>query len=563
MMRRQCPWIAGFVWALCALAAIQTASSQEVAEVSSKPIVTVEHYELAETRMRHNIFRMVKNLFVVPHWIGQTDRFWYARQTAQGIEYVIVDAATGDRHPAFNHEVLARVLSTPDAPVGPENLGISELDFDDASQLISFDWRGNRYRIDWEREAVEETEPDAPEGFIVSPDKRYGLGGQDGNLVLRDLESGEEVQLTTDGTPDNGYGVYYGNWKAAYIPRLRSGQRQPPLGCSWAPDSRHILALKLDQSHVAPYPFLETVPDDGTFRPKVHLPRIPLTGEEPAKSEWYILDIEQRTRQKLLLPYEDLFHVHQDMLAIRKVQWSSDCQRLYAVTWGDNLASAQLFDVDGASGSARVVVQDRIGPRTDLNTTSYNPPNVYVVGDCDEVIWFSQRDGWGHLYLYDGRTGDLKNQITNGPWLVRDLIHVDESKADDSVYRMRARGRRSLSPLPVSGQLRWYRFEATDTRTGGSHDHWTGKRRLIDRRSSGVPGGIPQRTVRRVQLLDDQHSDPIGHPPRRRRKPGCRVRTGGRVATVRQRLGGSGGVRGHGGRRDDEAVRRALQTHRI
>jgi dipeptidyl-peptidase-4 len=67
-----------------------------------------------------------------------------------------------------------------------------------------------------------------------------------------------------------------------------------------------------------------------------------------------------------------------------------------------------------------------MAPRMDTNSTPYNPPNVRVAGDCDEVIWFSQRSGWGHLYLYEGATGALKNAITSGNWLVRDIVHVDE-----------------------------------------------------------------------------------------------------------------------------------------
>lgn len=197
--------------------------------------------------------------------------------------------------------------------------------------------------------------------------------------------------------------------------------------CRWSPDSRYILAVRLDQRHVQPYPFLETAPHDGTFRPKLHMPRIPLTGEEPAKAEWYVLDIEKQTKHRVQLPYEKLFHVHQDMLAIRKVQWSGDGQRLFATTWGDNLSSAQIFEVELSSGSARPMVEESMAPRMDTNSTSYNPPNVHVTSDGQDAIWFSQRDGWGHLYWYDSGRGILKTQITEGQWLVRDLIHVDEA----------------------------------------------------------------------------------------------------------------------------------------
>ena len=242
------------------------------------------------------------------------------------------------------------------------------------------------------------------------------------------METDNEIQLTSDGSEHFGYGIYYGNWKAAHIPRKRSKQPQPPMGCHWAPDSKHLLVTRIDQRHVKPYPLLETVPNDGSYRPILHQPRIPLTGEAPAKADWFVFDIDKQTQHRVMLPYEKLFHVHQDMLAVRKFWWSENCNRLFAVAWGDNLESAHLYDIDVQSGAARPMVSESIAPRTDLNSTSYNPPNVAVVGDGKEIIWFSMRDGWGHLYLYDGKSGKLKTQITEGQWLVRDLIHVDEKQ---------------------------------------------------------------------------------------------------------------------------------------
>ena len=50
------------------------------------------------------------------------------------------------------------------------------------------------------------------------------------------------------------------------------------------------------------------------------------------------------------------------------------------------------------------------------------------VNDGKEIIWASERDGWEHLYLYDGVTGKVKNQITKGDWLVRNVDYVDDDK---------------------------------------------------------------------------------------------------------------------------------------
>jgi dipeptidyl-peptidase 4 len=130
--------------------------------------------------------------------------------------------------------------------------------------------------------------------------------------------------------------------------------------------------------------------------------------------------------RRIEYPYAQLLVTQADLLAIRQTWFSKDSTHLYAVAFGDNMESAFLFDADLQTGRVRAVIHETASPRMDLNSTSYSPPNVYVIGNCDQVIWFSQRGGWGHLYLYDGHTGALRNQITRGSWLVRDLIHIDE-----------------------------------------------------------------------------------------------------------------------------------------
>src|SRR4051794_8167007 len=169
---------------------------------------------------------LLRNADVVPTWIGDTDRFWYRRDLENGHDYVIVDAASG----------------------------ATEVAVEPCAQL---------------------PEPDPT--LAWSPDRRRALASRDGNLWPH--EPGEpDRQLTHDGTPDDGYGIRYDNWKAGFVPRSRSGG-QPPFGVQWAPDGQRVVVARIDQRHVAPYPLLDSVPRDGGLRPQVHLPRIPLVGE--------------------------------------------------------------------------------------------------------------------------------------------------------------------------------------------------------------------------------------------------------------------------------------------
>ncbi|MDE0064132.1 MAG: prolyl oligopeptidase family serine peptidase [Gammaproteobacteria bacterium] len=443
---------------LLAVAASFGMSAGALAEITAADYARAERWVLpydATTNPR------VKNLLPEVHWIGEEDRFWYLRETEQGHEFTEVDAATGEKRAAFDHAAVAAALTAsglagaganadtaeadatdaghePEAGNEPEagagmdanRLPFTEFSFEDGRGAIEFaiDERPVRCTLSEPVACAPAEERVREAGLLVSPDERLAVYTEAANLHLLELETGERVALTDDGEPNNGYGLYYGNWKASYIPRLRSGERQVPMETRWSPDSKKVLVTRLDDRHVGVYPFVETAPGDGTHRPKYYLPRIPLVGEKPALLTWSVIDVASRIRVFLDLPYDRLFHLHQDMTALRKVWWSEDGALLRALAWTDNLSGAALFEIDLATGKPRVVIEEQAAPRFDTNSTSYNPPNVEVVGDGAEVIWFSMRDGWGHLYLYDGVTGALKNRITGGDWLVRDIVEVDEER---------------------------------------------------------------------------------------------------------------------------------------
>lgn len=342
-------------------------------------------YARAEALLGPNLDAKVLNAFVVPHWLGSTDEFWYERQLAGGAEIVIVNAADGRRR----------------SPTDNERRAIEASARDDGSTT---------------------------DGIVTSARGDRGVSVRDGNLWLTDAAGVPVRALTTDGTADAGYGIWPDNWQANYVPRLRGGKPAPPIQTQWAPNSRTILVPYVDQRNVAPYPFMESAPADGSFRPKTHSIRLALVGEQPATFEWRLIDADTGDVRRVDLDYDQLLELQQDISAFRDAWWSDDSTHLYLVAHGANMESAFLFDVDVATGAARTVIEERLAPRTDLNSTPYSPVNVRVMRNGREAIWFSQRDGWGHLYRYDVRTGRLLNRITQGSWLVRDVIDVDEQR---------------------------------------------------------------------------------------------------------------------------------------
>jgi dipeptidyl-peptidase-4 len=409
--------------------------------------VPVEVYQRAEELMGPNLEAKVFNVFVVPHWIGDADEFWYDRELAGGHEFVLVDSATGSKRPAFDHGAVATALAKATGTKHrADDLPFVYFIFGSDRESIVFLLEETVYycgvtsgscttrdlssagpdliRDPYFRNAVQEHS----EGVLLSPDGRMGVETRsDNNLWAVDVATGQSRPLTDDGANDVGWGMYPDN-RADYVPRRYSKKLSPPVDTRWAPDNRQVLVPLIDQRHVEPYPFIESVRKDGSFRPKIHPVRIPLVGERPATLVWYLIDTATGERRLVDLPYEKLLVLQQDLSAVRATWWNQDSSRLYMAAHGDNMASAFLFEVDTGTGAVRTVIEEHLLPRMDLNSTSYNPVNVRVIRDGAEALWWSQRDGWGHLYRYDLATGEQLNQITRGDWLVREIIDVDEDR---------------------------------------------------------------------------------------------------------------------------------------
>ena len=387
-------------------------------------------YARAGKLLAANLNDLVLNELVVPRWIGSTDEFWYRRETSAGHRFIVVDAATGLHKEAFDHVEVAAALSRQmRKELTPDTLPFRSIAFSESRGELIVEVEGTRYTYSLGSGELKSARVLAPiPGMLVSPDGQSGLATRAGNLWLLNLATGEQRQLTNDGQPDAGYGISLDSVGASFIPRMREGRVAAPVGARWSPNGRHALVPYFDQRHVLPYPFLDSASEDGSLRPKLYSPRLALGGDRLPTAQWYVLDIATGAKRRVDFPAGKLMLETQ----FQRAYWTKDGAHVFIVAHGENLEAGYLFDIELATGAVRTVVEDRVAPRTDLNTTSYNLPNVWVSDDGADAIWFSQRDGWGHLYRYDARSGVLRNRITRGEWLVRDIIKVDH--ANRTVY---------------------------------------------------------------------------------------------------------------------------------
>ena len=105
--------------------------------------------------------------------------------------------------------------------------------------------------------------------------------------------------------------------------------------------------------------------------------------------------------------------------------WSLARRQAFLLAHGNGGQRLALLQVDLMTGRSTIVIEETSDTRVETNSAEYNRPNIRVINDGAEVIWYSDRSGWGHLYLYDAQTGEQKSTITHGDWLVQDIHHVD------------------------------------------------------------------------------------------------------------------------------------------
>jgi len=383
--------------------------------------VGLDAYRRAEAMQTSNILPKVLDLTLAPVWLPDGDRFWYRRELPAGAaRYVAVDPATGHETDAFDHARLAAAIAAATGkPEDPDRLNLGDLAVLDASaRHIAFDIGGKALKCDLAA-SVCLVAPPAPGDrlAIVSPDGGSAVIAKDDDLWLRDTRTGAERRLTHDGEPHFAYGRYP---DAALLRVLQatSGLKLPPFGVAWSPDSRFLVVTRADERAIPDYDFLQMLPYDGSRRPRVVAVRAPLSGEaEKGALEVSIIDVASGGAHKLATGKEGLGSNY---------WWAPDGARFLAMQGGDYSRTETLFEVATATGALRPILSESSPTFLQISPLEYDEPAIRFLPATNEVVWFSQRDGYNHLYLVDAASGRIKDQITKGPWSVQNIIRVDE-----------------------------------------------------------------------------------------------------------------------------------------
>ena len=404
---------------------------------------TAGDYLAAGALVEGNLLALLANEDVTPNWVESDGKagFWFQRDGDQGPELAFFDLEAKAREPAFDHDrigaAISKALETAGAARDDGQTGLAGL----ASLRLSADLEtltatsGHLSVTCTINEAACEAEPLTPPepGLLPSPDQRLAALARADDLYVRTLTTGEEKRLTYDGKPY----FSYGKWPDTSLITVtiqKTGMKLPPYQSSWSPDSRYLLVPRVDERVLESVPFVEWVPTDGSRRPEVYEVREPLVGEEDTMGlDWFIFDTETGSRAKVDFSSALDESVGTASLGGGIIGWDIERGHLYFLVSGYAGKSSTLVAADVATGRCEAIVREDAETRAEANTHLYNRPNVRLVrGPNDErrVIWYSDRTGWGHLYLYEigepGEGSDLLGTVTAGSWAVLDVITIDE-----------------------------------------------------------------------------------------------------------------------------------------
>ncbi len=388
-------------------------------------IGAAQDYQRADQFLTWNLLRQVYHDQVAPTWYRDSTRFWYRVHTRAGFQFMTVNPATGTKAALFDHARLAAALSiAADTAVDPGKLPFPTVAFDSAGRnegilRLRIGMRGFRCELAGYRCAPADTLPNRMR-YVRSPDEQWDAFASGYDLWVRPAAGGDSIRLTTDGTADRPYGA-----PPAAPSQIRM-KLTPPPALSWSPDSKRLAVTRFDLRNVGMFHVISGT----SIRPVEYRYPYALPGDTAVSmSELYLTGLTAGSATPVKAEPQPTMSMY-EFAPNLPIRWSRDGGRFYFTHVNRGPKRVRLMSGDAATGATRVLLTDSastyVTGSADLLAAALGGGSNWTVLKTGEVIWYSSRDGFGHLYRY-GPDGALKNQITQGPWTTAGLLGVDEA----------------------------------------------------------------------------------------------------------------------------------------
>ncbi|GAA4322311.1 S9 family peptidase [Mucilaginibacter gynuensis] len=384
------------------------------------PYLPTHQEVIASYKKANDLDSALRNIAVVtniaPNWQPKGETFWYRKALDnRKQEYYLVNAATGSRKKAFDHERIASALSKlTGTAYDAQKLPFTDMLFSEDGTAVTIKAGADWVKCDLNTYTAEKTSkpdyraynPNLPlqqrtyrwEGSrsrdSISPDKQWTAYAKDGNLFVKNVSDGHEVQFTTDGTSTQPYG-----------------------GFVWSPDSKNLIGYHIDPKKTKEvYYVLSSV--TGTTRGELKSHEYDQPGDDFTSYEPFIFNIA--TKAKLPFKTDKI-----DFFGTPKLRWREGSTRYFTYERVDRGHQRfRVIEVDVQTGNTRNIIDEK------TNTFIYEQRiDTRYLPKTHEILWVTEEDGWRHAYLVNDITGK-QQLITKGNWVLRDIDSVDAKKRE-------------------------------------------------------------------------------------------------------------------------------------
>lgn len=372
------------------------------------------NYKLAE-KLRNVSFGSLigkYSMSVFPKQINDTDKFWFEFTTEEGKNFYFVDPAKGEKRLLFNNTDIAQGVSLITRKgYNEKDLRISNMEFSKDLTKMTFSMDG-RYEFDFKTkkvQALEKKDHSEEDDEVIyswmtfSPDRKYILYAKGHNLYIRGNKAKgvdtTEVQLTTDGEK------YY-----SFARDPEDDQKdEAETNARWFKDSRHIYVVREDSRKLKDMFVINSL----TKRPTLETYRYEMPGEKDlCQYELWIIDIEKKTANRVSADkWTDQY--------IQVLQPGEKGDKLFFQRFKRTWDEVDICVVNTETLEVKELIHEVDKPYRD-----YHMQNTVILNDGKDILFRSERTGWGHYYHYDGE-GRLKNVITSGPWVAGQVAAID------------------------------------------------------------------------------------------------------------------------------------------
>lgn len=441
-----------FVWLCCFIALSVSVQAQQKG-----------NYALAARFSPKKMEKMLFSTSVDPHWLKSGDKFWYMYQTTAGKVWYLVDAAKGTKTKLFdNDKMAADITRIVKDPFDGQHLPIDRIKFVKNETAFQFEVKSTEEVEKKDTAAKKGAEPtkekktyyfeytlatgqltelkdfekpkDRAQWASISPDKSIVLFSKLNNLYWMDsvnynkaLKNEDdstivEYQLTKDGEENFSYG---GGRNETNVEKEKNAKKRKGVFVYWSPDSKYFALMRTDERKVKDLWVINSVAEP---RPTLETYKYQMPGEKEAPERYlYIFDASSKTskivntaafkNQEIGMWSAPMAESSRDD-DFRSNIWHGTNTHFYMSRTSRDLHKIDICKVDATTGAVTTLIEERLNTYVEIRRPA-------LINGGKEIVHWSERDGWGHFYLYDDK-GNMIRQITSGPWHTEDIEGIDE-----------------------------------------------------------------------------------------------------------------------------------------